>query len=396
MAEKLYPVYSGAVKKPLLLGPLVFLVLRLSAGGLDIYQGAGVADYFNGIYGADTNKDRGAFPLLKVPMGGRAEGLASAFTAVADDASFLESNPAGSARLRAAELAFFHGNWFVNNMAGTMAEGLVFTRRIGDLGLAAGGKWLSTPIAERDFSGNKLSSRYYSEAEGILNGAYNFSLGPGFSGVSVGASLKGAFRTIPGGDNHFASAVMADLGALSSFNLFKFYESPEWNSSVGLAIRNLGPPAGTEALPSLAALGLAYRPLAPLLFSFDLFLPFNMRDIKRSGKPYFAGGLEFAPAGFPSLRGGVQFKRDSLRLALGSSLRLLGEDPRSPAENNRPARTGLFQGLNLDIDYSRELLAPNRPLNRLTLGIRLDLGKQETGGTEARYAGGPEEFPGAE
>jgi hypothetical protein len=387
MANNLHPVYNGVVRKPLVLVPVVFLVLRLSARGLDIYRGTGITGYLNGIYGADTNRDQGAFPLLNVPVGGRAEGLASAFTAVADDASFLESNPAGSARLRNTGLAFFHGNWFAGNLAGTLVESLVFTRRIGNAGLAAGGKWLSTPVTERDFSGSRLAGRYYSETAGTLNGSYNFPLGPGFSGVSVGASLKGAFRVIPGGDDHFASAVMADLGALSSFNLFKFYESPEWNSSVGLAIRNLGPPAVSEALPSLAALGLAYRPLAPLLFSFDLSLPFNLGNVRRSGRPYFATGLEFAPGGLPSLRGGVRFKQDSLRLALGTSLRLLGGDSPSPA-GGKPARNGAFRDLSLDIDYSRELLIPGRPLNRLTMGIRLGLGKAETGG--------PGEFPGTE
>jgi tetratricopeptide (TPR) repeat protein len=382
-------MYSKVVRKPLI--PVVFLIFRLSAGGLDIYKGTstGIAGYLNGIYGADRNRDRGAFPLLNIPMGGRAEGLGSAFTAVADDVSFLESNPAGSARLRQTELAFFHSNWFAKNLVDTMVEGLAFTHRIGNLGLAAGGKWLSTPVTKYDLSGNRLSAYHYSEAAAILNGAYNFSLGSGFSGISVGASLKGAFRVVPGDDDYFASTAMADVGALSSFNLLKFYESPEWNSSLGLAIRNLGPPSG-EALPSLAVLGLAYRPLEPLLFSFDLFLPFNMKDIRQSGKPYFSTGLEFAPGDFPSLRGGLQLKQDSLRLALGTSLRLLGEDPRSPARAG--ARGGIFRSLSLDLDYSRELLSRDRSLNRLALGIRLGLGKGESGRVEALYSGGLEAY----
>jgi hypothetical protein len=350
-----------------------------------MYRGTnpGIAAYFTGIYGADDNKDRGAFPLLNIPMGGRAEGLASAFTAVADDASFLESNPAGSARIGHTELAFFHSNWFAKNLAGTLVESLVYTGKIGNLGLAAGGKWLSTPIVEYNFSGSRLAAYYYSEVEAILNGAYTFSLGPGFSGVSVGANLKGAFRLIPG-DRESASSVMADLGALSSFNLLKFYRSADWNSSLGLAIRNLGPPAGTEALPSLAVLGLAYKPLEALLFSFDASFPFNMKNAGKSGKPYFASGLEFARGAFPSLRGGVQFKQGSLRLTMGSSLRLFTEGAEKTAQN--------FRQLSVDLDYSREILSGSRPLNRLTLGIRAGLGKRESGRVENLYTGGLEAY----
>jgi tetratricopeptide (TPR) repeat protein len=371
------------VKKQIALVFLVFLVFRLPAGGLDI-RGYGVTDYLEGIYGDDTNADQGAFPLLNIPLGGRAAGLASAFTAVADDASFLDFNPAGSARIERPELAFFHSNWFAGNLAGTMVQGLAFTRRLGNLGIGVGGKWLSTPITEYDPAGIRLFSAYYSEIAATLNGAYNFSLGPRFSGISVGASLKGTFRQIPN-DEYSTSAVVLDLGALSSFNLFKFYQSPLWNASVGLALKNLGP-AGREALPSQAALGLSYKALEPLLFSFDLFLPFNMRDIKHSGKPYFAAGLEFAYSGFPSLRGGVRLKTGSLRVAAGSSLHIFG-DPRSPGTSSQ---TGIF----LDLDYSRELWSPDQPQNRLSLGIRLGLGPgTRTGGqVEELYAGGLEAY----
>jgi tetratricopeptide (TPR) repeat protein len=375
------------VKKQIVLAFLVFLFFRLPAGALDIQGPSSIGDYFDGIYGEDTNADQGAFPLLTLPIGGRARGLASAFTAVADDASFLDFNPAGSARLERSELAFFHSNWFDGNLAGTLVEGLVFTQRIGNLGIAAGGKWLSTPIVEYDQAGTRLSTGYYSEIAAALNGAYNFSLGPRFSGISVGASLKGAFRQLPD-DEYSTSAVVADLGALSSFNLFKFYQSPDWNASVGLALKNLGP-AGREALPSQAALGLAYKPLESLLFSFDLFLPFNMRDITHSGKPYFAAGLEFAYGAFPSLRGGVQLKTGSLRVAAGSSLHLFG-DPRSPGTAGKAGQGGIF----LDLDYSRELRSPDQPQNRLSLGIRLGLGRgTRTGGqAENLYTEGLEAY----
>ena len=45
----------------------------------------------------DPNTGLTAFPTLLIPMGGRFEAMGTAFTAVADDAGYIESNPAGSA-----------------------------------------------------------------------------------------------------------------------------------------------------------------------------------------------------------------------------------------------------------------------------------------------------------
>jgi hypothetical protein len=391
MEKKVHGVYSISVKKGLVLVSLVFLFPCLPAGGLDI-PGHDIGDSLNGIYGEEKNAYRGAFSLFNIPVGGRAESLASAFTAVADDASFLESNPAGSARMDRTELAFFHNNWFTEILTGTLVESLVVTHRIGNLGMGAGGKWLSAPAAEYRYFDTPLPGSYYSELAAILNGAYNFSLGSRFSGISLGANIKGAFRLVPD-DEYSSSAVMADLGILSSFNLFKFYRSPDWNASLGLAVRNLGP-LGRDPLPSLGALGLAYKPLESLLLSFDFFLPFDMGDIKHLGEPYFAAGLEFAHGAFPSLRGGFQLRSDSLRLALGSSLHLFG-DGRSPGPAGKTARDGTFRSLDLDVDYGRELRFRDRPQNRLGLGIRLGLGKR-TGGAggpvEDLYAGGLEAY----
>jgi hypothetical protein len=332
----------------------LFLRLCFSAGGLDLYGGAGIADYLEGIYGADA--DLSAFPLLTLPFGGRAEGMGSAFTAVADDASFLESNPAGSSRLRHTELALFHNRWITEVSGDTLVETLAFARPFGNLGLSAGGRWLSSPVNEYNAAGGRLSGYYYSEAEVILNGSYYFPLGRRFSGISAGASLKGAFRNIPGTDLSAAS-VMGDIGVLGSFNLFKFYSSPEWN--VGLAFKNLGPPAGTEALPTLGALGLAYRPLRPLLVSFDFFLPLDLRNFEIPEKPYFATGLEFLCSDSLSLRGGLRVKSESLRLTLGGALKLY--------QGERP------WALSLDLNYSMDPLFKARSGNRLGLGLRLDL-----------------------
>jgi hypothetical protein len=364
--------------KRFLFCPLLILLWMLPAWAVDFDSGSygDIADYLDGVYGADDNAGLTAFPLLNIPIGGRAEGMASSFAAVADDASFLEFNPAGSSRLARSELAFFHNNW----IADTKIEGLVFTRRLGNLGLAAGGKWLYTPFTEYDLYGSRVSKGYYSEAEAILNGSYNFLSGYSFSGISVGANLKGAFRFVPdyadkesgevlsgSGRDQSAGMVMADMGALTSFNFLKPYHARERNTSVGLAIRNLGPPALGESLPTAATIALAYKPLRPLLLSFDFSLPMNLQEIEVSEQPYWAAGLAVSLTDFLSFRGGLQVKAGNVRVAVGSALKLTKKG--SPLG-------GKIDALSLDLNYTMDMLTQLQPMNRLSLGLRLDLGDQ--------------------
>ncbi len=57
----------------------------------------------------------------------------------------------------------------------------------------------------------------------------------------MGANVKAAYRDIPTvfATGQSAFSVMADIGLLTRFNLFKFYSSREPNLSVGTAVKNL-------------------------------------------------------------------------------------------------------------------------------------------------------------
>ena len=337
-----------------------------------------IAAYLSGVYGADDNAGLTAFPLLNIPIGGRAEALASSFAAVADDASFLGHNPAASSRLDRSELAFFHNNW----IADTMIEGLIVTGRLENLGLAAGARWLYTPFSEYDRLGRRVSKGYYSEAESILNCSYNFFSDYDFSGLSLGLNLKGAFRFVPdfadsesgkplagSGREQSAAAAMADIGLLTRFDLLKFYRARrEKNTSLSLVIRNLGPPAGGEGLPTAITAALAYKPVRPLLLSFGFFLPLNLADIGHSEQPYWAAGLAVdLGGGFLSMQGGIRVKNGACRLVLGSTLNIPGRG----GEN-----AGTPRLLALDITYSVDMLTRLQNLNRLSMAIRVNLGDQ--------------------
>jgi hypothetical protein len=344
---------------------LLFSLFPVMGVDFDHDSYGSVADYLNEVFGADDNAGLTAFPLLNIPIGGRAEGMASAFAAVADDASFIEFNPAGSSMLSRSELAFYHNNW----IGDTKIEWLVYTGRVKNLGFAAAGKWLYTPFTEYNLYGERVSKGYYSEAEAALNISYNFLSSYYFSGLSLGANIKGAFRFVPdyadkqdntvmfgSGRDQSAGMAMTDLGALTRFNFLKFYYSREKNSGAALVIRNLGPPSMGEALPSLIVAALSYKPLRPILLSFDFSLPFNMKDPELSEKPWWATALSVGVTDFLSMRGGIMGKSGNFRLTVGSALNL--------------------KKISLDVNYTMDLLTQIQPLNRVSLGVRLDLGDQ--------------------
>jgi tetratricopeptide (TPR) repeat protein len=337
-----------------------------------------LTDRLRDLYGADDNAGLTAFPVLNIPLGGKAEGMAGSFSAVADDVSFLEWNPAGSSMLSKTELAFFHHNW----IADAKIEGAAFASRFGDLGFAAGGKWLYTPFTEYNLNGERASKGYYSEAVAILNGSFNFFPGYYFSGVSLGANLKGAFRLVSGftdsgdQDRHAGSPVsgsgreqsavtaMADLGVLTRINLLKFYNSRERNLSLALVFRNLGPPAKEDPLPAVAVTGVSWKPLRSMLLSFDYSFPLNLTDFNLSKKPYWAAGLAVQASSFLSLRCGLLSGSGNTRIAVGSAVEL--------------------KKLSLDLNYTLDLLTQLTPLNRVSLGIRFNLGDQGRADREAK------------
>ena len=359
-------------KHPLTLCIIIFLFLTGTVTALDFSPGGygSISDYLNSIYGPDPNAGLTAFPVLNVPMGGRSQGMAGAFSAVSDDISFIEYNPAGSSMLSKSELAFFHNNW----IADTKVEGAAWASRYNDLGFAAAGKWLYTPFTEYNIFGERVSKGYYSEGVAILNVSYNFFRTYYFSGLSVGGSLKGAFRLMPdftdaddinnnkgtiisgSGLDQSAFMVMADIGALTRFNFLKPYVSRDKNTSAALVLRNFGPPSMKEPLPSVLTAALAYKPLRPLVFSFDFSVPMNFVDIKLSEKPYWALGIAGDITNFLSMRTGLMGKAGSVRIALGSAVNL--------------------KNIALDINYTLDLLTQIQPLNRVSMGVRLNLGDQ--------------------
>ena len=344
------------------------LVFPAVLGALDFEFGT--YGSLSDLYNVDDNAGLTAFPVLRIPMGGRAEGMGTAYTAVADDLSFIEWNPAGSSMLTYTELGFFHNNW----IADTKIESLVYASRLNNMGYAAGVKWLYLPFSEYNMYGNRVSKGYYSEGVATLNISYNFLAGYYFGGISLGANLKGAFRFMPdytdvddrgnndgeiisgSGLSQSAVMIMADFGVLTRFNLFKMYIAREKNTSFGLVLNNLGPLSRDEPLPTSVTAALAYKPIRPVTVAFDFNLPLNLQDISLSEKPSYAAGIDVNVTEFLSVRTGFLGRYGGYRVSIGSEVNL-----------GRIA---------LDLNYSLDLLTQFTPLNRISISARINLGDQ--------------------
>lgn len=321
-----------------------------------------VYDAIASLFNIDLNAGLSRMLITRIPMGGLAEGMGMAYTAVAADSSFLELNPSASSIQDFTELALYHNNW----IADTRIEGAAYTLRFGHAGFSLGGKWLYLPFTEYNDYGDRLSSGYYSEALLIGNASIHLFPGYYFYGLAVGANLKIAYQSFPdfadadgvvqtgSGLSQSALAIMADFGVLTKFNLLKYYASRKKNVSVGFALKNLGPPVQGDPLPTVATLGLAYSPLRPITIASDISLPINLVDPAKSENPYWSIGTQITVTDFLSMQAGLQVKGSNPRLTVGTSID--------------------FSPMTLFVNYTLDLTTQLASLNHLSLQARFRLG----------------------
>jgi tetratricopeptide (TPR) repeat protein len=305
---------------------------------------------------ADSNTGLRSFPTLLVPMGGMAEAMGTAYTAMARDAGYIEYNPAASSLLPSSELALYHHAW----IADSNMESVVYTNRFDDLGIGVAGKFLYVPFTAYNDWGAAVANNYISETIGTVNVSYNFLSSYYFSGVALGANLKVAYRNIPNIAslsvyNQSALAVMGDVGAQTSFNFLKFYSSQARNFSVALTVKNLGISSlSDEYLPQTATAGLAWSPLRPWTMALDFNYPFSFPGQPPAEVWNVAVGTTVAMTDFLSVQGGVLIKADNPRLSVGAALAVGTVD--------------------LDMNYNLDLSGSVNPLDKFSVQAKFDLG----------------------
>ena len=354
-------------------------VVLLIALAVCVSVHADYADFYGGVSNAfsafeDPNTGLTVFPTLLIPVGGRLEGMGTAYTAVASDSGYIEANPAGSAVLAISELSLLHHNW----IADSKIEGLIYTTRFGDLGIGAAGKFLYVPFTEYNIIGERMSRGLISETVATLNVSYNFLSSYHFHGLAVGANLKAAYRHIPAAIYPGQSAItaMMDFGVLTRFNFLKSYYSRDKNFSVGAAFKNLGLPALGEPLPTMLSAGIGYSPIRPLLLAFDFNLPVSFDP---AGQPaerwYLAAGFDVTVTGFLSVHGGFRLKENP-HVSLGSQLDL------EPAS--------------FIVNYNLDLSGSLNPLDKFSVEAKIKLGDRGRAALQKQvdrlYADGLKEY----
>jgi Uncharacterised protein family (UPF0164) len=268
------------------------------------------------LFSIDPNTGLTTLPILLIPVGGKYEGMGTAYTAYANDSTAIEINPAVSAVLPFTELGFIHHDW----ISDSNFEGLLYTMRLGDWGFGATAKVLYVPFTSYNDWGAAQASGYYSEGVLTLNTAYNFFSSYSFFGVALGVNGKLAYRYIPQSvaEGQSTIAGVFDVGLLTRFNLFKFYNSTDKNFSVGLTVKNLGFTSLQENLPTMTTVGLAYSPIRPLTFDVDLNYPFTLNSDYPATVPYFAFGADVEVAPFVSLQTGFRVTGGDPFITLGT------------------------------------------------------------------------------
>ncbi len=259
------------------------------------------------------------FPTLIIPSGGEFEGMATAYTAVARDVSFLDANPAASATLSLTELTFTHNNW----IADSYIDGAIYTIRFDDLGIGFGGKFLHVPFTRYGITDQMATGRY-SEGTVGANVSYNFFRDFYYPGISIGATLKSAYRYVPEviAPGQSAVGIAADVGVLTRFNFLKYYSSRSPNFAAGMTAKNFGPPVQGEPLPSQLTTGIAYSPIRPMIIALDFIVPVSLaRDVPAEQVAGAIGtAVQITP--FFSAQTGLLLRFSGSRFTLGATLQL--------------------------------------------------------------------------
>nr|WP_254559881.1 UPF0164 family protein [Treponema pallidum] len=263
------------------------------------------------------------FLQFLIPSGGRYEYLGVSFTALADDASFFEANPAGSAGLSRGEVALFHHSQIHDSHTETVS----FARRTQNTGYGASVRAFSSESDLKSFFGGNSGSSKGSGHQGkqgkgfvaIANASHTFCGQYRFKGVSFGCNFKMGFRK---GKTDSHVTVAGDLGLRAAFSVAKNFGSNEPNMHVGLVLKNAGISVKTNGsevkhLNPAIAVGFAYRPVYAFLFSLGL-----QQTLTKKESPVCSVGFMFFCTQHVTLLASAACKGKAYALSGGAEIRI--------------------------------------------------------------------------
>lgn len=359
--------------KTRLITVFIFLFLgSINLYGLDISD---FSDFFTDLGYIDSSKNEGitSFRSLLIPVGGRSESLGSAYTGLCDDAGYINFNAAASCILAETQASVFHNSWIADSKMDT----IVYTTRIDNAGFGLQAGCLYMPFTEYNLFGQRVNASYYTETNFAANISYNFMAGYDFKGLSLGATIKSAFRSMPDFTDNDTDAIisfsglaqsgfgiMADLGMMLQFNFLKFFASRTPNVRIGLSAQNLGvaftglsSKSGIkldDPLPTFFAAGFSCQFLPIITATFDIKQPVNLFHPEQYQIFSLHAGVILAFTKQFNLLVGAEIKGGNPRFSVGSELQLTN------------AR--------INFNYSLDLTSSFNPVNRISLSARILLG----------------------
>lgn len=320
----------------------------------------------------DSHEGETGFRSLNIPSGGKAESLGTACTALAEDISFFDYNPAASCVLKNTEISVSHNSWISDSAIETLAG----TIRFGNLGLGTQIKCFYVPFTEYNSFGDRVAGNYYSETTAAVNASYNFLSGYYFKGLALGSTFKAAWRSIPdytdndtdkiisgSGLAQSGAAFMLDAGMLVRFNFAKYYASRDPNFHFGISLLNFGTAftgfgsgavKSDDPLPSKISAGIFYRPIKRLAFTMDIKQPVNLQKFSNSEKWAAGAGVSLNCTQYFSVLAGFLIQGANPRISAGSEF-FLGKAV-------------------MNINYTFDLTSSLNPVNHISLSLKAVLG----------------------
>lgn len=271
-----------------------------------------------------------AAPILQVPLGSRALGMGTAFSAVASDVSALFYNPAGLSRLTAHEAAFSFITGLADNNIQHIAYGgpIPFTGISGNGYASLGASLLfsqsgTIEVNRLNPDGSLLSSQNVSAGSDFVGdlayservGATPIDIGDTTYGINHFLGLGGKFVKSTLLNQYSAHAFSGDVGYL--------VQSPEAGLSFGLSAQNIGGALRyvdvADPLPTTIRSGIAYQTgvagVQALTVAGDGEYLLQERTWRAEA------GLEYFLFKSYGVRVGYQFLRDQVGLTAGFGLR---------------------------------------------------------------------------
>jgi len=322
----------------------------------------------------DSDEGTTTFRSLLIPFGGRTESLGSSYTGLCDDISYLGYNPAGASVQKQTQFSIFHNSWIADSKMETIAY-TTRAKNLRDLGIGAYLSCFYVPFTEYNIFGDRVAASYYTETVAGINLSYNFLAGYDFKGISVGTTLKSAFRGMPdytdnntdeiiqnSGLEQSGLAFMADLGLLFQFNFLKFYYSRDPNIRIGFSAQNLGVSltgiGGTleidDGLPTLFSVGLSVKLIKPITLTADYKQPVNLMKPDSYILGYFDTGIDFQFSSFLNIMGGFSIRGGNPRFSTGFEVEVAK--------------------IRFNFNYTLDFTSSTTPLNKMSLSAKVIMG----------------------